>query len=367
MTLWIKGIRRQPRIDVAAIITPNNFNLLATLQPAMKSVGKTTFRRLQRLGGGSLFLSVPHGWVLSNGLKKGSLVSIDEAPDGCLIIRGGTPSPRPTTYAQEIDAEQVALDDFWARFYGAYVSGADIVNVREFGAASDSLRTKVREAAKRLPGLELADEGQTTMTFRFMLDISAMKPDHLIRRISSISSTLYTGAFETRDSGREPSPVGIEQKMSDMKRLHALASRVLSGCEENAALSADLGIPPASAAEYMLVLGSLKRIGEIGAELCRVVGSKMVAASGGWSALSVENLKMLQDSAVQAFLTLGKDAYGLLNRCESQMISTEVSIWQATSSLEACLLHEIEREITEIAECAVRLRSRTGIMEGGLK
>jgi|GEM_PF-3058023 phosphate uptake regulator len=333
----------------------------------MKSVGKTAFRRLQRLGGGSLFLSVPHVWVLSNGLKKGSLVSIDEAPDGSLIIRGGTPSPGSTIYAQEIDAEQVASDDFWARFYGVYLSGADIVNVRVFGAASDSLRTKVREAAKRLPGLELADEGQTTMTFRFMLDISAMKPDHLIRRISSISSALYTGAFETRDSGRGLSTVGIEQKMSDMNRLNALASRVLSGCEENAALSAELGIPPASAAEYMVVLGSLKKIGEIGAELCRVVGSKMIAGSGGLPNVSVENLKILQDSVVQTFLTLGKDAYGLLNRCRSQMMSTEVSIWQAASSLEACLLHEIEREITEIAECSVRLRSRTRLMGGGSK
>lgn len=316
------------------------------------------YRRLQRIGGGSLFISLPREWVLSKGLKKGSLVSIEVAFDGSLIIRGGTPPAATVPRTVRIEGTSLNEEEVGLKLQRAYISGTEIVDISMHPEVSAQFRNRVRKEVEVLPGLELADEGDSFMTYRFLLDMTSMKPDQILRRMSVVSSVIYLSALREMTGEGVPQE-GVGQKVSDLMKLYNLGFRLLNACSKNPSLSAELGVPGEFAIDYLFALYNLKRIGEVGEEIHKAI-RKGFARHPPAGADLANKFRVVQDMTVLSIVSGGKDSYQALSQAQALMHEVENSITLGSDGVGAgvvvlCLLYEIARSLRDIAVSATML------------
>jgi phosphate uptake regulator len=219
------------------------------------------YRRLQKLGGGSLYVSLPKRWAVRQGLKKGDPVSMDESASGSLIIskEGGdgggerTFSTVPVSVADPLYLKR--------EIAAAYLSGRDIIRLT-FLKEDYRVRRLIRELGKELLGLELAEEEERSITFRFMLEPTAMTPDRIFRRMNSLTSSMYLDGVTALCSGDSDLAEDVVKRDEEIDRLYFLGVRLLRQIAASSSLSAKLAVSPVQALDYRVAFHHLEYIGD---------------------------------------------------------------------------------------------------------
>ncbi|MEM3802873.1 MAG: AbrB/MazE/SpoVT family DNA-binding domain-containing protein, partial [Conexivisphaerales archaeon] len=87
------------------------------------------YRRLQRIGGGTLFISLPRSWVNGRGLKKGDIVEIEETPQGTILISPYQLSTNASQLFSSIKVEEEDRQRIEREVAAAYLSGKEIIRL----------------------------------------------------------------------------------------------------------------------------------------------------------------------------------------------------------------------------------------------
>src|SRR2546427_10628370 len=148
-------------------------------------------RKLQKLGGSTVTLSRPKGWVLASRLKAGDSVFVDAVPDGALAIRpkpGGPAGPR----TKVIEASELSSRDHLLRaLIGGYIAGYDILDIRFKADSGPTVRRVVREFTRMVLGPEILEEGRTSIVVQDLSPPAELSAEKTLRRMHPPVPTMH--------------------------------------------------------------------------------------------------------------------------------------------------------------------------------
>ncbi|MCA1812645.1 MAG: phosphate uptake regulator PhoU [Halobacteriales archaeon] len=230
-------------------------------------------RKLQLTGGSSIAITLPKRWVEGSGLKAGDAVGCVVRQDGSLLV---TPRPNRKRSPQSLDLElgKESSEHLFRRLVGAYLNGYDIIQVRAKASLTPEQRSTARKAVKRAIGLEVVDEGPHSVTIQDFLDPTEFPLEKGLRRMAALAQAMHTDALVMLQEPARADPAGLEERDSEVDRLHWLINKQYHSLLRDARLAERLGMTPSQALNFLLaarqverVADHAKRIGDNAAEL----------------------------------------------------------------------------------------------------
>jgi len=159
-------------------------------------------RKVQEMGGATLLVSLPKEWVRSSSLKKGAVVSIENSPDGGLLIYPAEKSDSRSEKEVEIPyPSKFHTSGLPNEITGAYLLGYDLIRVKGAYRIASKDREAIIGSIKRLIGLEVVEENAFAITCQFLVDNTAVEPSKIFRRISSIVRAMISDSVRQLSSG----------------------------------------------------------------------------------------------------------------------------------------------------------------------
>lgn len=314
------------------------------------------YRRLQKLGGGTLFISLPRSWVNSQGLKKGDVIGIEETMTGSVILSPLYAEERRDASYSSIKVEFEDQQKLKRELAAAYLSGKEMIRLSVKGE-DYRLRRMAKNVGQSFLGLQLVDEDAESIIFRFMLEEGGMTPEKIFRRMNVLAKSIYVDAIKARSTGDKELFRDVRSRDEEIDRLYFLGVRVLRQIASSSILSERLGVPTIKALDYRVAFHHLEYIGDIASRLSEVLESSALDERETSILMSlVENISMLQDEAQLYFLGSAKEPYNTFIDLSTKMQRDLKGMDGKDELKEAVrLLEEIVRLVVDIADLASTL------------
>ncbi|MEM2987566.1 MAG: PhoU domain-containing protein [Candidatus Bathyarchaeia archaeon] len=216
-----------------------------------------TVRRIQRTPSGTFFVCIPKDWAERYGLKRGSVVAVNETSDGKLLIDpeyGAAPSLRtivlkPGPYLSR-------------EIVGKYLLGYDIIRVEGKEPISFEVRESVKNATSRLVGLEIIEEDYSKIVLQCLLEPSSFPPEKILRRGYSIVAGMHRDVVNALVDSDVHMAKSVIARDEEVNRLYFLLVRILRTIIQNPSLSEKLGVQPIECLDYRLAASLVETIGD---------------------------------------------------------------------------------------------------------
>jgi phosphate uptake regulator len=216
-----------------------------------------TIRKIQRTPSGTFFVCIPKDWAERYGLKRGSVVAVNETSDGKLLIDpeyGAAPSPRtivlkPGPYLSR-------------EIVGKYLLGFDIIRVEGKEPISFEVRESVKKTVGRLVGLEIVEEDYSKIVLQCLLEPSGFPPEKILRRGYSIAAGMHRDVVNALVDGDVHIAKSVIARDEEVNRLYFLLVRILRTIIQNPSLSEKLGVQPIECLDYRLAASLVETIGD---------------------------------------------------------------------------------------------------------
>jgi phosphate uptake regulator len=322
-------------------------------------------RKIQQTPSGTFFVCIPKDWAERYGLKRGSVVAVNETSDGKLLIDpeyGAVPSPRtivlkPGPYLSR-------------EIIGKYLLGFDIIRVEGKEPISLEVRESVKKTASRLVGLEIVEEDYSKIVLQCLLEPSSFPPEKILRRGYSIVVGMHRDVVNALVDGDLSMAKSVIARDEEVNRLYFLLVRILRTIIQNPSLSEKLGVQPIECLDYRLVASLVETIGDecvrTAFKVSELKGSKLDEAL---KRLIVEFHALCfeaHENALKAFLAgdagLAEDVRNMREKIEKALATIEKST--KAQSLEVMphllaavsTLHQIYEHSVDIADLAMPKR-----------
>jgi phosphate uptake regulator len=257
------------------------------------------------MGGGTILVSLPKEWTQRTGVRRGSLIQLQEAPDGALLLY---PFRREERATKELETTyprteiQLLVNDIT----GSYLLGYDLIRITGKARIAPEHRELIRKALRHLPGIEIVDEDASTIVAQFLLDPATLDPEKLFRRVHAIVLAmlrdLFVGVAEREKDVLESLP----ERDDEVDRLYFLLVRLIRTAVMDLALASQFRLTPLDCLDYRVAANLLEGVGDA------VVGTArelLVSPESGASRperelfrLTGERLAQMQELAVRALL-----------------------------------------------------------------
>ncbi|MGP8125593.1 MAG: PhoU domain-containing protein [Nitrososphaerales archaeon] len=260
-------------------------------------------RKVLEMGGGTLLISLPKDWAKRNGVKKGATVSVDELSARKLIVR---PIEDVAEKPREIEVEYPGedLSEVMNDVTGAYLLGFDVIRIVGKKVISREDRARLKATMARLVGLEIMDEDSKRVTVQFLLESSAIIPEKIVRRMSSILDGMLKDMAEGLTKGDPKLLALVAERDDEVDRLYFLLVRVIRAAIMRPEIAESYGLSPVDVLDYRVLASFLESVGDAVAELSKSLhyprASRQLSRE---FAACVSRLKQMNDLATQAFIS----------------------------------------------------------------
>lgn len=291
-------------------------------------------RKIQMTGGSSYVLSLPKNWVRELGIKKNDPIGVVSRPDGTLLI---TPNIH---YDSAAKIKEFSLKNYYdpetllRSLIGAYISGFTIIKITSAVRISPKVRQVVRNFTQMTIGQEVADETDTCITLKDILNPAEMPFENTIRRMYVIVKAMHEDALSALEQGKRELAEDVASRDTDVDRLHWLIHRQFSLITDNPALSLKMEITPREASTYYQISRIMERIGD---HAVMIAESVLVLLDNNIDESLILRLTKTGERVLQIFNTVVQEIY-------SGSISGANSIIDEAASLET-LLHSVSEMI----------------------
>lgn len=184
-------------------------------------------RKLQQIGGTSLYVSLPKNWATSMQLKQGDEVTLTQQSDGSILIHPTVQREKPRQVVLEVQAME-SERFLKRRVVAAYLDGFDIIQIQAEKRFTDEQHDIIREITETLFGLEVIEVTSTSITIQCLLT-PRLPIEKTFQRIHSIISSMFT---ETISALREQDITlakSVSKRIQDVNRLRLVIHRTLRG------------------------------------------------------------------------------------------------------------------------------------------
>jgi phosphate uptake regulator len=320
-------------------------------------------RKVLEMGGGTLLISLPKDWTKRNGVKKGATLAVDELSPRKLIVR---PIEDVADKPREIEVEYPGEDliDVMNDVTGAYLLGFDVIRIVGKKVISREDRARLKATMARLVGLEIMDEDSKRVVVQFLLESSAIIPEKIVRRMSSILDGMLRDIAEGLTKGDAKLLALVAERDDEVDRLYFLLVRAIRAAIMRPEIAESYGLSPVDVLDYRVLASFLESVGDAVAELSMKLqysrGSKQLSRE---FAACVSRLKQMNDLATQAFIsrragrppsikmtvnTLAQETSQDLGRIAQLPVAQGVSVAETLGSLE-----RVSKLLVDVSDLAV--------------
>jgi phosphate uptake regulator len=135
-------------------------------------------------------------WIKNNNLKKGSIVPVHINRDNSISIFPSQDDTADKTKELTIPYSSVSIDMLVNQVYGGYLLGYDMITIKASLQISFEDADRIKEAIRKLVGLEIVDEDGFHISAQFLLDADTLDAEKILRRMSAIVAGMYRDMLE---------------------------------------------------------------------------------------------------------------------------------------------------------------------------
>jgi len=258
-------------------------------------------RKVQQTPTGTFFVCLPRDWSRENGLKKGTLVALNETSDGKLFIDpkyNNEPIPKVTT---------LTVGPYLSReIIGHYLLGSDTIRIEAKERIDVEVRNTVKNTVASLIGLEIFEENYSQIVLQCLLEPSGFPPEKILRRNYAIVAGMQRDAVNSFIDGDSALAKSVIARDDENNRLYFLLVRILRTIIQSPGLGEKLGLTTLECLDYRLAANLVEAMGDD----CVQVAAKTLELNGTKPSGEVRKLlASLQvvcydahDQAVKAFI-----------------------------------------------------------------
>jgi phosphate uptake regulator len=225
-------------------------------------------RKLQRTGGGTFFVCLPKTWAKRLGLKRGTVVSVAETAEGRLVI---DPKYDVERAPQIVTIEPGALLD--REIVGKYLLGYDVIRVEAKEHITAEQREQVKQAVRRLVGLEIIEEDYKSIVMQCLLEPATLSPEKVLRREYNFAAGMHRDAVNALIDGDVHLGSNVTARDDEVNRLYFLLVRILRTVIRDPQLSERLKISPIDCLDYRLVASFVEGIGDQSVQIAETLNA----------------------------------------------------------------------------------------------
>ncbi len=182
-------------------------------------------RKLQRIGGNTLYVSLPKRWTNSMQLKQGDKVTLTPQPDESMSIYPTAKKERPREIILEINAND-SRQSLKRGITAAYVDGFDIIKLKAEERLTEEQQGVIREIVDHLFGLELIEITGNTITIQCLLK-QTLPIEKTIQRIHNVTLSMFSETVSALKEQDIKLVKGLTRRTHDIKRLSLVTNRLL--------------------------------------------------------------------------------------------------------------------------------------------
>lgn len=220
-------------------------------------------RRLQGIGSSTL-VSLPKEWVDANGLAKGDEVGIETDASTAVLSAGGEARPPKTL---EISYPLLDQENIVANITGAYLLGYDIIKISAGGGIPAADRDKIREAMRRLVGMEIVEETGSSMAVQFLPDAAALRPQMILRQMNTIVVAMHNDLLAAIGSRDRSKLTTIASRDHEVNRQYFLLVRLMRSVMTDRRLASAFSLENIDVLDYRIAANLVEDAGDTVVEL----------------------------------------------------------------------------------------------------
>ncbi|MCH8323486.1 MAG: phosphate uptake regulator PhoU [Thaumarchaeota archaeon] len=239
-------------------------------------------RRLQRIGS-SILVTLPKEWVDANKLGKSSEVEIETGQNSLSISINREQRPsKDIVISYPLPKDENIVADIT----GAYLLGYDIIKIQGKKPIPVEEREKIRSSMRRLVGMEIIDEDATNVDMQFLLDETALQPEKILKRISSLALGMYSDVVTGLFSDDKSNLLTLSNRDVEVNRQYFLLVRLIRSTMIDVRLAGAFSLENIDILDYRVAANILENAGDIIVELGNLIAN---------SSLSNNDLKQLYE------------------------------------------------------------------------
>ena len=182
-------------------------------------------RKLQRLGGTTLYVSLPKRWIDEAQLKQGDKVTLIPQPDGSISLYSKAKQKRPREIILEVNAKN-SRQSLKRGITAAYVDGFEIIKLKAGDRLTEEQQEIIREVIDHLFGLEVIEVTGNMITVQCLLK-QTLPIEKTIQRIHTIVLSMLSETISALKEQDVNLVKGLTRRMHDIKRLSLVTHRLL--------------------------------------------------------------------------------------------------------------------------------------------
>jgi phosphate uptake regulator len=182
-------------------------------------------RKLQRIGGNTLYVSLPKRWTNRMQLKQGDKVTLTPQLDGSMSIYPTAKKEKSRDIILEINAND-SRQSLKRGITAAYVDGFDVIKLKASERLTEEQQNVAREIIDHMFGLELIEVTGNTMTIQCLLK-QDLPIEKTILRIHNVILSMFSETISALEEQDINSVKGLTRRMHDIKRLSLVTNRLL--------------------------------------------------------------------------------------------------------------------------------------------
>ncbi|MDP6333463.1 MAG: phosphate uptake regulator PhoU [Candidatus Poseidoniaceae archaeon] len=221
--------------------------------------GEQDVRRLQSTGGSTFTLSLPKPWVLQHKLNSRDVLKIDWRPSGALRI---TPFDAVDKAEKSVflSMNQLPENSLFDHLMGAYISGADLIEIEMIDNQSRQSNLQVRRFLRNTRGFEIFEETDDSLVLKCLLNPGDMPIHASLNRMYLLLTSLVRDLLSVFEGEDKEFIQDAADRENEVDALLYLIERQVRISLDSHKVASSLNLSRTQALEFANLARSLERM-----------------------------------------------------------------------------------------------------------
>jgi len=220
-------------------------------------------RRVQLTGTSTYTVSLPKEWATRKGIGRGTKLSVIESAGGSLVLDAEDAEAQAARAAEEkVCVDQYKPDSLRRKFIASYIAGTGRILFYSRNALSNATRQAIFEEARRLIGMEVTEETESSLTVRDFYSQKELSVSRAFGRMHLLVGKLFSELCSTIKRQDYESGRALRSRDDEVDRLKFLILRQLNLALSDTRVLLAMGLASADCIDYAVATRNLEHIAD---------------------------------------------------------------------------------------------------------